>query len=459
MTRRITPNRSEVAAILPGSQMMAGALDSARRGHFPRLDPRVQFATSAVPSVFAQAKYSDVMAGHVLTAKNRLASVGPSRKIGLNVFEFEAGAFALRFALREKLVPEEARAKTLALAAKFEKYRKRAKRATIRAIGLAAYKEQAEIWRRFLLYLRSILCLRPDFVKSKALPLMHRNGREKLFEYANAVAPAVPRARLWRLVILAKREVLRGRHPVTLGMLVSDEKLGRRFMANFILKREDDPHVLAKEFQSLDIIQSDRGEKLKAALVLDDLDEPAEKVTVILPSAELRPDIANPLVSGVDCSFEAPAALPTPSIDPRPVPSLKELALLYAQWLINKVDPGNWSSITSQTQIEIWRPYREPKRATTPKTAVSTDAEIPPDYLGSDAFEANNVYATWGAAWLTAKNPNPSAVARAATEGLRVADEWERMIYGNQKNKLSPCFPFVQLPRLQNRDLIVCSMC
>jgi hypothetical protein len=288
---------------------------------------------------------------------------------------------------------------------------------------------------------------------------MHRNGREKLFEYANAVAPAVPRARLWRLVILAKREVLRGRHPVTLGMLVSDEKLGRRFMANFILKREDDPHVLAKEFQSLDIIQSDRGEKLKAALVLDDLDEPAEKVTVILPSAELRPDIANPLVSGVDCSFEAPAALPTPSIDPRPVPSLKELALLYAQWLINKVDPGNWSSITSQTQIEIWRPYREPKRATTPKTAVSTDAEIPPDYLGSDAFEANNVYATWGAAWLTAKNPNPSAVARAATEGLRVADEWERMIYGNQKNKLSPCFPFVQLPRLQNRDLIVCSMC
>jgi hypothetical protein len=420
--------------------MMAGALDSARRGHFPRLDPRVQFATSAVPSVFAQAKYSEVMAGHVLTAKNRLASVGPSRKIGLNVFEFEAGAFALRFALREKLVPEEARAKTLALAAKFEKYRKRAKRATIKAIGLAAYKEQAEIWRRFHLYMRSILCLRPDFVKSKALPLMHRNGREKLFEYAKAVAPAVPRASLWRLVILAKREVLRGRHPVTLGMLVSDEKLGRRFMAKFILKREDDPHVLAKEFQSLDIIQSDRGEKLKASLVLDDSDEPAEEISIIKPSAELRSDTAKPPIPSVDRSFEAPAALPGPSTVSGPVSSMKELALLYTQWLAREFDPGDWGSITKQTQLEIWRPYREPKYATAPKTVVSSDTEIRPAYLGSDAFEANNLYAIWGATWLIAKNPNPNTVARAATEGLRLADEWERMIYGNQKDKLSAIY-------------------
>jgi hypothetical protein len=112
--------------------------------------------------------------------------------------------------------------------------------------------------------------------------------------------------------LLAKRELLRNRHPVTLGMLVSDEKLGRRFMAKFILKRED-PHVLAKEFQSLDIIQSDREEKLKAALMLDDLDEPAEEVTVIKPSAELRPETAKPQIRGADCSFDAPAAHLPPS--------------------------------------------------------------------------------------------------------------------------------------------------
>lgn len=440
MTRRITLNRSEVAAILPGLQMTAGALDSARRGHFPRLDPRVQFATIAVPGVFAQAQFSEVMAGHVLTAKNRLASVGPSRKIGLNVFQFEAAAYALRFGLREKLIPKEARVKALVLAAKLERYRKRAKRATIKAIGIAAYKQQAEIWRRFHLYMRSILCLRPDFVKSKALPLMHRNGREKLFEYANAVAPAVPRARLWRLVILAKREVLRDRHPVTLGMLVSDEKLGRRFMANFILKREDDPHVLSKEFQSLDVIQSDREEKLKAALVLDDLDEPAEEVTVIKFSAELRPYTANLLVSGVDCSFEVPAALPAPSAVSGPVPSAKELALLYTQWLAREFDPGDWGSITKQTQLEIWRPYREPKYATAPKTVLSSDAEIRPAYLGSDAFEANNVNAEWGAAWLTAKNSNPHTAASAAAEGLRLANEWERMNYGAEKNRLDAIY-------------------
>jgi hypothetical protein len=439
MTSRITLNRKEVAAILPGLQMMAGALDSARLGHFPRLDPRVQFATSAVPSVFAQAEFSEVMAGHVVTAKERLASVGPSRKILLNVFEFEAAAYALRFGLREKLVPQEARAKALTLAGKLEKYRKRAKRATIRRIGQADYKGQSESWSRFVLYMKSILCCRPVFLKSKALPLMHRNGRDKLFEYAKAVAPAVPPARLKELVVLAKRELLRYRHPVTLGMLVSDEKLGRRFMAKFILKRED-PHVLAKEFQSLDIIQSDRGEKLKAALVLDDFDEPAEKVTVIKPSAELRPDTAKPPIPIVDGSFEASAALPAPSTGPGPVPSVKELALLYTQWLARQFDPGDWDSITKQTQLEIWRPYHEPKRATASYTAVSNDPELRPEYLGSDAFEANNVYATWGATWLAAKNPNPNTAARAAAEGLRLADEWERMNYGTEKNRLSAIY-------------------
>jgi hypothetical protein len=158
MTSRITLNGSELAVIRPGLQMMAGALGSARHGHFPRLDPRVQFATTAVPSVFAQAEFSDVMAGHVVSTKDRLASVGPSRKILLNVFEFEAAAFALRFGLREKLVPEEARSKALALASKLEKYRKRAKRATIRWIGQADYKGRAESWSRFLLYMKSSAC-------------------------------------------------------------------------------------------------------------------------------------------------------------------------------------------------------------------------------------------------------------------------------------------------------------
>jgi hypothetical protein len=269
---------------------------------------------------------------------------------------------------------------------------------------------------------------------------MHRNGREKLFEYAKAVAPAVPRARLWRLVILAKREVLRGRHPVTLGMLLSDEKLGRQFMAKFILKREDDPHVLAKEYQPLDIIQSDRGEKLKAGLVTDDLDEPVEKVTVIKPSAELRSDTTKPPIPSFDRSFEAPAALSGPSTVSVPVSSVKELALLYTQWLTRQFDPGDWGSITKQTQLEIWRPYREARRATVPKPVVSTDPDIRPEYLGSDAFEANNVNAEWGAAWLTAKNSNPHTAASAATEGLRLADEWERMNYGAEKNRLDAIY-------------------
>jgi len=361
------------------------------------------------------------MAGHVVTAKERLASAGPSRKILLSVFEFEAIAYALRFGLREKLVPEEARAKAFTLAGKLEKYRERAKRATIKAIGLAAYKQQAKIWHRFLLYMRSILCLRPVFLKSKALPLMHRNGREKLFEYAKAVAPTADPSRLKELVILAKREVLRDCHPVTFGMLVSDEKLGRRFMADFILNRED-PHVLAKEFQSLDIIQSERAEKLKAALVLDDFDEPAETVTVIKPSAELHPDIA-----------ELPILV---------VPALNELTVHFVRWLIAECIRGDWEMVTGQTRLWI-RHYHEIKYPLPSTTLDLSSSEFRPNYAGDDTGDLLRVFGGWGATRLLSQNADPRIAGKAAADGLRLAIEWDRMgdmLYSHEKAKLDAIY-------------------
>jgi len=158
----------------------------------------------------------------MLTARNELKWIKTSRKVRLNSFQLAGAAFALRIVQREKLVPGEVLAKVSALADKLEKYRKRAKRAAIKEIGGDAYGEQAECWRRFLQYMRCILCFRPTFWKSGAMRLFHRDRREKLLALAKEVAPTLDPSHLRHLVNLAKREVLRGRHPETLGLLVED---------------------------------------------------------------------------------------------------------------------------------------------------------------------------------------------------------------------------------------------
>jgi hypothetical protein len=146
-TSRLTLNEDEDAAILPGLEAIVNAIAGARLGHFPRLDPRVQFTGTNGSIVYSQAKASEVMASCVLTARNKLKWVNASRKSRLSSFELAALAFALRMVEREELAPKEVLAKVHALAGKLEKYRKRAKRATIKQIGGDAYKEQAECWR------------------------------------------------------------------------------------------------------------------------------------------------------------------------------------------------------------------------------------------------------------------------------------------------------------------------
>jgi hypothetical protein len=438
-TSCLTINEAQVAAILPGLEAMMNAIGDARLGHFPRLDPRVQFSGSNGSSVYSQAESDETMAGHILTARNKLKWLNPSHKVRLNSFELAAAAFALRLVKREALAPEDVLAKVPGLADKLEKYRRRAKRAAIKEIGLVAYKEQAERWNRFLQWMHCILCYRPTLWKSSALRLIHRDRREKLLELATEVAPTANPAQLRHVVGLAKRELLRGRHPETLGLVVSDDARGREFMARFIGKRMD-PEILAPEFQSLDVRQAACGERLKKALVIDEPDEPVHEVQVAATTGEEHRDTAGVPVPSAYSSSDAPADFLAPTANPESIPTQDELTLLYTRWLAREFDPGDWDSITKQTQLEIWRPYREPKRATAANTAVSNDPEIRPDYFGADAFEANNLYAMWGARWLTTKNPNPNAAIEATIEGFRLVDAWERMSYGTQKSKLDAIY-------------------
>jgi hypothetical protein len=427
-TSRLQLNEAEDAAILPGLEAIVNAIAGARLGHVPRLDPRVQFTGINGSIVYSQARASEVMASCVLTARNKLKWKNASRKIRLSSFELAALAFALRMVRKEKLAPVEVLAKVPGLANKLEKYRKRAMRAAIKQIGVDAYGEQAEIWRKFLQYVHSILCYRPTQRKFSGLRLLHRDQRQKLLELATEVAPTADPALLLHLVDLVKREVLRDRHPVTLGMLVSDDACGLEFMASF-LGDHIDPYLFAPEFQSLDIVQSARGEELKKALVLDQDDDPIDEAQVAGKIVEEQRTATEVPLPSVGSPAEVPTA-PLVSAIPKTLPTQQELVEHYAQWLLAEVHPADWESITTQTQVEIWRPTREPRQRTAPKITPGAGAEFRPSCLSSDAFEMNNRYAEWGAAWLLAKNPDPGTASNAARVGITIAGEqWDRLGY------------------------------
>jgi hypothetical protein len=387
-TSRLTLNKAEVAAVLPGLEAIVNAIGNARMGHFPRLDPRVQFPSVNRSTVYSQAESDETMAGQMLTARNKLKEISGSRKVRLNCFELAAIAFALRLAQREELAPEDVLAKVPGLADKLENYRKRAKRAAIKDIGTVAYKEQAERWGRFLQWMRCILCYRPTLWKSSALPVFHRDRREMLFARATEVAPAADPALLLHLADLAKREILRDRHPVTLGMLVSDDGRGRDFMASFLLSRID-PELLTPEFQPLCILQSAREEQLKKALVFDADDEPLDEVQVVAGQIAEGPRTGTEVPApSVENLAKAPDG-PLVSDVPKTLPTQQKLAEHYAGWLLGEADPEYWPEINRQIQHLAWNFTRRYVRETTSRYGVGEMVSVSAGMSSEDQVQTH----------------------------------------------------------------------
>jgi hypothetical protein len=271
-----------------------------------------------------------------VSARNKLRAISGFRKVRLKSFELAACAFALRLVQKETLVHKDVLSKVQALAGRLEKYRKRAKRAAIKEIGRNAYKEQAESWRRHLQFMHCILCYRPVLSRLKSPRLLHRDQREQLLRIAKEVAPPADPARLRELVDLARREVRRGRHGTKLRTLLSDEVRAKQFMVQFILKR-DSPDILAPKFQPLDVRQAHCGERMKAAMVLED--ESAHAIQTQKKQGEKPRDSPEIPIPTVDNGSEASTAFVTPFLDQKAIPTLEELVELYAGWLLAELIP------------------------------------------------------------------------------------------------------------------------
>jgi hypothetical protein len=274
-TSSITFSRHEVAVILPALEdMVNGIVEACRRDRYPRRD------TTHIPyrgqEVYRERRFDDEMYAHVLSCRNKLKFKGASRTVSLNSFELAAAASAFRVVRKEKLVSKDllASPSAAALECKLENTRKCAKRAAIKQSGPAPYKEKADRWRHFAEWMsHDILYYRPRRQEHKGVTLFYKEQRDEVRELAmQVVVETANQRQIHHLADLARREIRRQRHvevSPTLRALLEDHEKARKFLAIFILKRLG-PEIFFPEFQSLDVRQSDRAEKLKRALRIDE---------------------------------------------------------------------------------------------------------------------------------------------------------------------------------------------
>lgn len=213
------------------------------------------------------------MAAHVLSCRNKLKFKGASRTMSLNSFELAVAALALRVVRREKLVSEDRiRPKSVAdLEHKLEVHRKRAKRSAIKQNGLASYKGQANRWEHFVEWVRyNLLYYRPRRPSSKNNTRFYKEQRETMRALAmQVVIEKADQQQIHHLADLARREIRRQRHGMTLRSLLKDHDHVRQFLADFFLQRGC-LELLKPEFVPECLRACLRADKLKAALVLNE---------------------------------------------------------------------------------------------------------------------------------------------------------------------------------------------
>jgi hypothetical protein len=274
-TSSITFSKHEVAVMLPALEdLLNGIVEACRRDSYPRRD------TTHIPyrgqEVYRERRFNGKMAAHVLSCRNELKFKGASRTLDLNCFELAVAGLAFRVVRKEKLVSKDMllSPSVAGLECKIENARKRAKRSAIKQIGPASYKEKADRWSHFAEWMRyNLLYYRSRRSSNKNSTLFHKEQRETMRALAmQVVVETADQLQIYHLADLARREIRRHRHvevSPTLRALLEYREKARQFLASFFLKRLD-PEILVPEFQSLDVRQSNCGEKLKRALRFDE---------------------------------------------------------------------------------------------------------------------------------------------------------------------------------------------
>ena len=245
-TIRTRISQQTVALILPRLDDMANLINAARSGSLPQAN-----ATN-VPAqgkeIYVERPFDREMSDYVLSARDKLKSIGSSLKVSLNSFELAA----LAAALRDRLKHERASGEMLTLheaedlARRLENHRKRAKRAAVGQIGKAAYEEMADRWKHLLQWWRYHLRFEhPSRQEKQAVPSPHReevatSSRSDEINAVKALVMQVVTAKVdqrmvERLAELVRDAVRRGTYLfefATVPMLLEDPEKARKFLVD-----------------------------------------------------------------------------------------------------------------------------------------------------------------------------------------------------------------------------------
>jgi macrodomain Ter protein organizer (MatP/YcbG family) len=267
MTTRLTFSPAEVKAILPALEMAVNKIaELATRPQYAGVDELIYGARST----YADRSFDPEMYQYLLSCRNKLKQIRPTRDTRLNVFEIAAAALAMRVVRKRKLAAEDVLHcdEVLNLEDKLEPHRKRAKRAFITSHTEGSYQELAARWGKFVAWLRyEVLVQKRRKAMSRGVLLLHKEQREKMRILAlEVVVESADQRQITHLADLARYKIRKKR--MGLRDLLADEDKARVFLVDFLIEKGVAWELIKPEFQPFWLRRTLLAEKFKASLVI-----------------------------------------------------------------------------------------------------------------------------------------------------------------------------------------------
>ena len=369
MTTEVYLNPKEVKLLLPVLERILNGV-AAERG-------RMQYAGTVFPfarPVYSARAFDHELFGHILSCRNKLKGIGPSRKLRLDAFELAALALSIRVAVKGQHDADGLKPATVnRIERKLEICRKRAKRCWIHRYGPDAFTKSSQRWKQFVGWLRfEILAPR----QRRPLPLrgasmIAQEYRSFMRKTARDITVAgADEAEVEHLADLARREIRRRRHPHTMRELINDTAKAQQFLANFILVRKG-PEILRQEYLPRALQMSQLGGRFKAALEGD-------------------------------------------------VPDPKLLSLL-TKWIRRQVDPGYFAEVREEIEYQLG--FSDLHRIAHSGKGIRNLVEsCKPLYSQDD--DLRSYWAVWAVRWMLALVPDVNVVRRVVGPAFNEAKSW-----------------------------------
>jgi hypothetical protein len=330
---RLTIARAEYELLKPGLDLIACQLANAKLGLQTRRHPldRIDLQLS---DIYKRKQYSEEGDQAVISVRAKLWELTSSRKIRANFLELSAAALALRVLRRlpnSNYDPIAAKA----LAAKLERYRKRAKRAAISRLGTDQYATAADRCQCFVQWIRYYLIYlhQPKRCRSSLL-CTWAYQRSALAELIASIlhdfgyAP-LSDTQMKRVVRLIKEELRRRRHPISLmELLRSKDPVDRQFLFHVVAKKCELSPLPGVRYPMC-VAAAARGEKFKNR----SLRRTCRLTKVSATSAQGDLGMQNP---------------PSPQSSDQSSPTSINLVAAIAYWFREYVDPAQWEAVGSR---------------------------------------------------------------------------------------------------------------